>query len=413
MTFKQKIYKFLKWLEKFTGTDMIYLTQGGFWLTLGKVIEVLIGLGVMILFGRLVTKEVFGAYQYILSLAGLLGIFSLGGIDMALARTVARGNERMFFPCFKTKLKWGSISTLIFLFIAGWYFFHQNYTLGICFIIVALFLPFINAFTTFLAFWQGKKRFDIQNRYYILYNLLSASLLILIILITKKLTLIILGYFVGFFLAGLIFYSLTVKKALAGELEKDTISFGKHLTLMNAITTVGAYLDKIILWQLLGPVTVAIYSFAERPIIKLRELLPISTLALPKLSQRNIKEIKKGLWQKFFKLFLAVSLVVLIYILLCPYFFKLLFPAYLDSVFYSQILSLSLIFFSPFALLTTSFAADLRKKELYILNFITPSVKIILFLILIPLFSVWGLISAVLVSQFLNAFLTLYFFKKI
>jgi len=412
MTFKQKIYKFLRWLEQFTGTDMIYLTHGAFWLTLEKVIEVLIGLGLMILFGRLVTKEVFGAYQYVLSITGLLSIFSLPGLDTALIRTVAKGNEKMLAVCFKEKNKWSLLGSFVLLLIAGWYFWHQNSFLGTCFIIVALFLPFINSFLLFSGFWQGKKRFDLQNKYLIMFNLLANLALILFIIFTKKLTLIIFGYCLGFTLAGAIFYFLTVKKVADGEKEKETISFGKHLTLMSAVSTVAAYFDKIVLWHFLGPLAVATYYFAERPTAKMRELFPISTLALPKLSQRNIKEIKKGLWQKFLKLFLVAGSVIIVYVVLCPYFYKWLFPAYLNSVFYSQVLALCLIFM-PFNLLGAALTAEMRKKELYVLSFVTPASKIILFLILIPFWGIWGIIFSIQASYLINSLLTLYFFRKI
>jgi len=412
MEIKQKIYDFLRWSERYTGTDMVYLVKGGSWLVSGNIISALAGLGIMAAFGHFVSKEVFGAYQYILSIAGILAIFSLPGIDAALIRTIAKGNEKMLIPCFKEKVRWGTMGSLISLFIAFWYLFQQNFELGFSFLIVALFLPFINSFLVYLSFWQGKKRFDIQNRYYVFYNLLAAFLLILVIILTKNLILIVFGYFLAFTLAGAIFYKLTIKKFLDGEEEKETISFGKHLTLMGTAATFSAYIDKIILWKFLGPVSVAIYAFAERPVLKFQELIPISALVLPKLSQRKIKEIKKELFKKFLKLFLVAALATIIYILLCPYLYKIFFPAYLNSIPYSQFLAI-IIILSPFALLATSFLAEMKKKELYTLNIIPPVLKIILLLVLVPLFGIWGVVYSFLGSQIINGALTLYFFKKI
>ena len=36
---KNKTYKLLRKSEKYTKTDMVYLTKGGFWLTLGQIIS--------------------------------------------------------------------------------------------------------------------------------------------------------------------------------------------------------------------------------------------------------------------------------------------------------------------------------------------------------------------------------------
>ena len=413
MILRQKIYDFLRWSEKYTGTDMIYLARGGSWLTFGRAVESLSGLGIMIAFSSLASKETFGTYQYILSMASIIGIFSLSGIDSALIRTVARGNEKMLVPCFKAKLKWGSIGGLISLIISFWYFSQQNFQLGLSFLIVALSLPLINAFLISFGLWQGRKRFDIYNKYYIFYYLLPTVLLFITLILTKNLLWFVLIHFLGLVGTGFIIYKLTVKNtSQEGEEEKETIPLGKHLTLINAAAIFSGYIDKIILWKFLGPVSLAIYIFAERLVLKVRKLIPISDLSLPKLSQVDIKEIKKGLLKKFLKLFSAAGLLTLIYILICPYIFKILFPEYLNSIIYSQVLAIILLF-SPFDLLSTSFLAAMKKKELYLIQTVAPILKIILFLVLIPLFQIWGAIFSVLISQVFNGLLVLYFFLKI
>lgn len=412
MSIKKRIYELLKWSEKFTGTDMIYIVKGGFWLILGRILSFLASLAIMMAFARFAPKKVYGAYQYVLSLAIILNIFSLPGMNTALIRAVARGCERTILSCAKERIKWGAIGSLIAFFISSWYFLNQNSNLGFSFLIVAIFLPFINALSLYLFYWEGKKKFDIQNKYFIFHNFLGALILISIIFLTNNLALIILTYFFAFTLAEGIFFRLTIKKVSNQKEDKETIPFGKHLTLMQTASVFSTQIDKIVLWQLLGPAPVAIYSFAQRPVLRTRELIPIISLALPKLSQRNIKEIKKSLFKKFSKLFLFILPLTFFYILVCPYFFKIFFPAYLDSIRYSQILSLILIF-SPFFLLRSTLVAEMKKKELYTLNFATPILKTILFLILIPIFGIWGAVISILASQVFSSILTLYFFKKI
>lgn len=412
MNFREKILQLLRWLEKYTGTDMVYLAKGGIWWTGGRFLTSLCGLSILVAFGRFTSKEIFGAYQYILSMAAIFSIFSLPGIDTALIRTVAKGNEQMFFSCFKEKMKWGTIGSLLSLLVALWYFFQKNLQLAISFLIVAIFLPFINSFLLYFSFWQGKKRFDIQNKYFVLHNFLGAFLTIFSILVTKNLIWILLGYFFGFTLAEAIFFKLTTKKISDGKKENETIPFGRHLTVMGAVATVSAHIDKIIIWKLLGPASVAIFSFAERPVLRAQELIPISALALPKLSQKNIREIKKAVFKKFLKLFYLASFLVFLYLLFSPYFYKIFFPSYLDSIPYTQILSL-ILFFTPFSLLGASFLAEVRKKELYLLSFLVPTFKILLFFVLIPFFGIWGAVYSVIASQIFGGLLTLYFYKKL
>ncbi len=412
MNFKKRFFDFLRWTERYTQTDMVYLARGGFWWILGKILASLISLTIMIAFARFSPKEVYGAYQYILSVAGILAIFSLPGIDTALIRSVAQGKEKIIFPCLKEKIKFSGLGSLMAFFISLWYFFRQVPGLGFSFLIVALFLPFINTFLIYFYFWHGKKRFDLQNKYFVLHNLLATLVLILVIFLTKNLIFITLAYFLAFTLAEGIFLKLTLKKVSDGDDARETISFGKHLTLMQSAHLLSDQIDKIILWRSLGPVAVAVWSFAQRPVLRFQEIIPISPLALPKLSERNIKEIKNQIFKKFLKLFWFSLPLTLFYLLICPLFFKIFFPTYLEAIPYSQ--GLSLIFlFSPFLLFQIAFLAEMRKKELYWLNFATPTLKTILFLILIPPLGIWGIVWAILISQIFNSLLTFYFFKKI
>ncbi|MDI6591331.1 MAG: oligosaccharide flippase family protein [Patescibacteria group bacterium] len=399
-------------MEKYIEIDMVYVAKGGFWWLLGRICIFLITLGTMAAFANLVSKETYGAYRYILSVMGILAIFTLPGMDTALIRAVAKGYEKMIFPCAKSKFFWALIGSGICFIISIWYFFYQNFPLGISFLIAGIFLPFYNTFSLFLYFWQGKKRFDIQSQYLILYYLLITLVLIPVIFLTDNLILIVFVYFLAQTLFGAIFFKLTLRKISNQNEEKETVSFGKHLTLMGSAVLLGEGIDKIIIWHFLGSVAVAIYSFAQIPILRIRELIPIFPLALPKLSEKNLKEIKKGIFEKFLKLFFFSIPFALFFILISPYLYKILFPAYSESIPYFQVLSLILIL-APFSLLGTSLVAEMKKKELYIIQFATPFLQIILFLVLIPFYGIWGAIFAILISQIFNGGLVLYFFKKI
>lgn len=412
MKAKQKIIKFLRWSQKYTRTDMIYLARGGFWWIVGEIGVLTLSFVTLAAFSRWVPKEIFGTYQYVVSTVGILAIFTLPGMQAALVRAVARGKEGMLWLCAKTKFKWSLMGIGTGLATSGWYLFHQNFTLGISFLIASFLFPFPRIFNLSFNFWQGKKKFDVRSKYLIVINILEASAFIPVILLTDNLFLILIAYFISRMLFRGVFFKTTLKKIENKEEEKENLSFGKHLTLMQSIALIGGQIDKVIIWQFLGPVSVAIYSFSQLPIQRIKGLIPISQLALPKLSEKNLKEIKKGLLKKFSKLFLiSVPLAGFLY-LVAPLIYKLLFPQYLESVPYFRILALSIILI-PFSLLGTSFVAEMKKKELYITQFATPVLQIILFLTLIPFYGIWGIIIALLTAQIFNAGLILYFFKKI
>jgi O-antigen/teichoic acid export membrane protein len=131
----------------------------------------------------------------------------------------------------------------------------------------------------------------------------------------------------------------TIKKLKPNsKTELGTISYGKHLSLMGVIGLVAGQIDKILIFHFLGAAELAIYSIAIAPPEQIKALLKnIKNLALPKFSEKSISEIKKTIYQKMAKLFLILIFIVGIYWFIAPYIFKMFFPQYLESLFYSQI----------------------------------------------------------------------------
>jgi O-antigen/teichoic acid export membrane protein len=410
---KEKFYKFLRWTEKFTKTDMVYFFKGSFWWTFGKFFSFLSSFLILFCFSKFAEREIYGAYQYVISTVAILGSFCLPGMDAALVRAVARGKEKTFYSSQKERLKFGTFTFLISLFISFWYFLKKNFELSLSFLIGGILFPLLSAFSLYSAFWQGRKRFDLQNKYLIYHNFLAFLIFAPIIVFKPKTIYVVFGYFFSFTLATFIFCRITQKEInKKTEIDKETLSLGKHLTLMSMPKLISSQIDKIILWQFLGASQLAIYAFALRIVQRIQQLVPFSALALPKMSQINLKKKKRNIFKKFLKLFLASVPLSIIYILICPIFFKIVFPTYLKSIIYSQILALILIF-SPFWFLATSFLAGAKKRELYILNFVPEILKIVLFFVLIPLFKIWGAVASILISQVFYSIFALYLFKKL
>jgi len=412
MRAKQKITNFLLWSQRYTQTDMIYLAKGGFWLILGKISTSLITLATMFAFAKWVPKETFGKYQYIISVIAILTIFTLPGMSNSLIRSIARGKEGMLALCAKTKMKWSSIGIAISLIISSWYFVQGNSSLGICFLIASFLFPFPSIFNLFSCFWQGKKRFDVQNKYLILINILEALIFIPVLFLTNNLVLIMFAYFFSrAIFRGIFFFKVTTQKIKNQERDNETLPFGKHLTIMQSVNIFANQIDKIIIWQFLGPIPVAIYSFAQLSVREVQGIIPFSALFLPKLSQKNFKEIKKELFKKFFKLFSISIPLYLLFFVLAPIGYKIVFSNYMEAIPYAKVLAISIILL-PFSLLSASLTAAMKTRELYKIQFISPAIKILLFLILIPLCGIWGIIISFLTAQIIQSILTLYFFKK-
>ena len=411
---KNRIKNFLIWSQKYTKTDMIYVAKGGFWLTLGKVSVMFISLGTMAAFANWLPAKTLGSYQFVISIAGIAAIAGLPGIKIALVRSIAKEKEASLNLAFKKKFSWSLIGSAGLIILACWYFINENFILASAFIVPAIFLPLKISSGIFASFWQGKKRFDIRTKLSIASDLGIATILIFTLFTTDKLWLILTAFFGSTAFFYTIAYFYTQKKVKNKEIDENLIPFGKSLTLMNIIGTIAEYIDKIILWKLLGPINVAIYVFALKPIEKVRGFTPIQRLALPKLVEKNIEneKQKKAIFCKFLLMFMASIPLAVVAALIAPFVYKIVFPQYMNSVIYFQALSI-LITTLPLGILGTALISEMKTRHLYITNIAVPLFKIILFLSLAPLYGIWGIIIGLISAEILKGILSIYFFWKI
>ena len=411
---KQRIYHFLRKSEEYTKTDMVYLVKGGSWLTLGQMVSAICSFLLALAFANLLPKETYGIYKYVLSMASLLAISTLPGIDTAIIQAISRGYEGSLIKGLKTKICWGILGGLASLGLAGYYYFNGNTTLTISFLVIAAFLPLMDSFNIYRAVLSGRKLFNIQVKYSILIRFFSVAALIIALSLTKNLFLILFIYFLSYTLFRFIFLITTLKKfSLNTKEDPRTISYGKHLTIMGIINTLANYLDKILIFHYLGAAQLAIYSFAVIPPEQLKSFLKnIRTLALPKLSVRPKAEIKATIFSKMFKFALFITVGTVIYIFLAPTFYRVLFPQYIESILYSQILSISLIAVVV-ALPNVALQAKIAKKQLYQLNICTSFIRIGLLFLFIHIYGLLGIILARVIGRFINLTITCWLVKKI
>ncbi len=408
---KNWIYQFLRRTQKYTGTDNVYLFKGGLWLTFGQIASSAVSILLAIAFANLLNPVTYGNYKYIISFTGTFAIFTLSGIGTAVIQAVARGLEGSFYTGFKTKLKWGVLGSLVVAGGAIYYLIKGNSLLPIPLLISAVFFPLMYASGIYNAFLGGRKLFDVQTKYSIISQIIYAGAMIGTILLTKNLFWLIAVYFISNTFVNCFFY-LLIKTKFKPNKEDDlkTISYGMHLSLMDVISLVATQLDKLLLFTFIGPTQLAVYSFALLVPDQIRDIFKnISTLALPKLSAKSSEEIKTGMEKKSLKLLFLAVVVILAYVLAAPYIYKVFFPKYLSSVFYSQIYMLSLLTL-PTTLIVSSFSAKAKKKELYIFQTI-PFLQIILMACLIPPFGIMGALIALLGTKLVGIILYLYFFK--
>ena len=413
-TIKIKIYNWLKKSEKYTKTDSVYVVKGFSWLMGGTIISSFIGLISAMAFAHYFSKENYGIYQYILSFVDIFGILALGGIDTAITRSTARGQEGDIKNGVITKIKWGLIGGFMSIVVGAYYLYHENSILGYSFIIAGIFIPFWEAPGIFTTYLQGKKRFDLLSIYDNAIQIMVTWSVIATLIITSSVIAVIMAFFTSYFIARLIFYKISFTKFPPNNIpDPELVPYGKHQTAISALGNFSANIDKILLWQLLGPAQVAIYVFAQAIPMRITGVTKIfNRLAFPKIASQDFTNIQKTLPKKIWLLFIPSLILTLLYMISAHFIFEIFFPQYNDAVIYTIVLSL-IILLQPFTLIATSLSAQAKTRPLYIQNIISPIVRIILFMIFISSLGLMGAVISLVLSRLIDSVVIYTLFMRI
>lgn len=398
--FKSRLISLLRWSERYTKTDMVYLTSGSFWLGTGQAASTLLVIALAIAMANLLPQETYGTYKFILALAGMIGAVSLVGMSTAVVQAVSRGYEGALRAGVATSLRWSLGTVVISIAAASYYFVIGDPVIALSLLIAGSFTPFLSSLSLFSSFLEGKKEFRTETLYATGRNLIASALLIFTIFLTDNPVIIILVYFISNTATIALAYWMTVRAFRPSErLDTETISYAKHLSAMGILSKVGGNLDKVLLFHFLGPAALAIYAFALAPVHQAENLRGVlARLALPKMGSRTLKELRGTIPGKALLLLTMMVCVVGAYILAAPFLYQMIFPQYLDSVRYSQLFS-TVLLFAPTLLFSEALAAHRRKKELYIARISTAIISIGLLFALLPSFGLWGAIVALIASQ--------------
>lgn len=406
--FKFGLHRLLRWAERYTRTDMVYLASSGYWMNLSFVFTSVFSFLLSIAFANLLPKTEYGIYQYVLALSAFLTAFTFTGMNAAITQAVANGREGVFKSSIRIQLIWNTIPGLIALAGGIYYFLNGNLVLGLGLACVALSLPITSAFNSYSAFLNGRKNFRSSAFYGIAGNSIyyicifsglllfpsAAALLLINLMVTAG--------------AAVTLYFVTVQKHRPNHSpDPEAIGYGRHLTFLSVLSTVAAHVDKILVFQFLGAASLASYAIAillpERLAGAFKSLLYI---AFPRFSGREMPLIQSSIVWKAFLLLLLTTFCATAYALFAPLLLGIIYPEYGEIIPYSQVYAFTFVA-TIGHLVTIVLIAHKRLKELYVLNLTIPIIHVVLQILGIVIWGLWGLIVARLLHSLLFSLLSL------
>lgn len=411
---KNSTVRLLRWSERYTKTDMVYLAQGGFWSVVGQVVSSLSVLAMSVMLARYLSQDDYGQYKYVLSLVALLSTFSLTGLSNAVFQSAARGFDAALPEGFRTGLRWSILVFAGALAVGGYYLMHGNVLLGLGVLVGGCLSPVIAGANLYSSFLAGKREFGTQTIYVALgVTIIPAAATIGASMLTGDPLAVIVAFFLSNAAAGFYFYTRTVRAYHSLDAKRDPhmLSYSKHLSLMGIISGIAGNIDNILVFQLIGAPALAVYTFATGIIDQAKgPLKSLDTMTQARFIGRSNHEIARGMGSKMLWLFALSIAFIAAYIPLAPYIYQILFPAYLNAVPYSQVYALSMLYL----ILTPASSyinAKRRVKAQYVSGVVSALLQITLMVAGIMLWGLMGLIIARVLTRF-SSYAVLFLFYR-
>ncbi len=407
------IYRLLRWAEKKIGIDLRYMLSGGFFLTLTQISSAIIGLFLTVAFANLLPVAAYGTYRYVLAAYSLIAIAALPGIDTAVLQSISQGKEGAFLAGVRAKFKWGLLGTALSLAFAAYEYAQTSHVMGFIFIVVAIALPFMESFSLYAAFFNGKRLFASWTLVEIVSQSVSAVALIATMFLTKNVVILMIAYFLPYVLTRIAVTIFVVRHNKENDTEdSEMFAYGRSMTVFQILSRFMAAADQIVLYHFLGPAQVAIFSLATAVPNRMQSVFRVSgTLSFPKFAQRNSQEVAQTLPRRMFWFVLAILAVCIVYVFLAPYMFKYIFPKYLPSLAFSKIA----VFYTVSAI-TYPFASYLsahkRVRDNYLTIIVSFIPKVLCLVFLVPLFGIWGAVAGLLATSVASIGITIWILMR-
>lgn len=412
---QKRIIPILRWSEKYTKTDMVYLAHGGFWLAFAQGTISIFGFVLTTLLANILEPELLGEYRFLISGFTLVSLCALPGMRTALRESTPKGFRGNLVPAFNAMFKWGILGSLISLGVMAYYFANDNASLALGFLIMALALPFYNASTGYIEYLTALKEYRLTTLYTFIGRLTFFATTAIVAFLFPHYAWALFGAFIfGTLIPNVWLHFKTVRTFTTPEdaVDPGITTYAGHITAMTFVGAIAGQFDKMFLWSFIGAEALAIFYIAYTiPLAVSQYLVIVPTLAFAKFGERDPRIIRKTLLPKIWKYFFIIMLGMGAYALAAPYIFAVLYPKYGEAIRYAQALALVPLF-SAFLPIKTYLTSIKATKELYMLS-ITPSVfRLGLALVLIVPFGIWGAIFSLLAEGVVHTTLLLYFFIR-
>ena len=358
-------------ISRILQTDIRYVIRGNIWLGSSHLLIIVMLLITNIIIGRFIPRFEYGQYQYLLSVAEVIGAFALSGFSTVVVQSVARGYDGILPVAVKKNLRWSFGVLGLGAAFALYYALRHTPVYAIAFLVIGITMPIYASASFSDYFLIGKKDFRASGLLNMLTSVGTGVSLIIAILLHAKLLYLVLTYFIARTVFEIIEYLLTITfyPPTHTRVEDGAVPYAVHLSAIGILNTFADQADALWVFHFLGPVSLAVWSFAVAgPELLKGFVKKIGSMVLPRFSTYTLTQIRRHLLRRMIILSLVMIPVVVAYIFAAPFLFEFILPQYIDAVKYSQIFSLSIFIAAPLVLVSPVLRTIAIKQQIYVFN---------------------------------------------
>lgn len=411
---KNKYFHYISKVGERFSIDAHYFAKNTFWLLAGQALMSFAAFLSTVILANYVSKHDLGDFRLVVSIYTTLTFFVMSGLSAAFIRAVVQGYDGALEEALEIKKRYGLLTFLIGVCIALYFLYKGNDLFALLIIIMAAFLPLTEMYSMYVPYLQGKHEFKYSSLNTGIVKVVSSASVIAVTFIYPSTVWLVVAFFGSQALVTYIQYKLLIRKFPPENTKRDSnmLPHAKHLTLSGVGFLFFGQIDKYILYHFFGPIALASYWIASSvPQEFGRVVSTIGQVAFPKFVGIDHEKSKDMLAKRFTSALLILFVLSLIYAVIAYPFFYVFFNDYISEVPKSIFLMFGLAVI-PYYFIWGYYTAKANHKITYFLNIVDPTLQVVLYLICIPFFGVWGLVGAVCLKTAIMNMLAWYILKK-
>jgi O-antigen/teichoic acid export membrane protein len=377
-------------------SDRLALYHGMASIFLLRFIQLGMGLTATYFLARSMSKDVFGEYNMVLNMVGILTIFSLSGLNNSIMQAVARGYTGTYRATVPIAFGSSFLGSTTLLGAGTWYWMQGQAQLGQGLLVAAVLFPFAHGLVQWKSVVTGSGKFGQLLIHDGLTSILSSGLIIAAVLKYRG------QYVIPIILALIVpaIYNvvLTVAKyrqiPADAPVEKENFLYGIKTTFYSGLGAIGTNLDRVLLFFFLSPAALAVFVAAGRiPDLLSGTMQDVSAVLAPRMAKHE--SYTKQLDRIFGVLSLTYGIVIVLFGFTgMPYVVTFLFGNnYTDAIPYAQALTCSVAIGHLANLRFRYIRSKIDARGFRDVTLISSAVRLGAFLLLVPPF---GLVGAVI-----------------